>query len=93
MRSKAFSCLAGFSSWRASELYSSIVFWKAASEAESEPRAAGVRRCAAEADDGESDEAAVARGWDCSWARSLRMAVLCLRALLKVVFWNELVRW
>lgn len=63
-----------------------MVFWKAASEAEREPRAEGVRTWAAEGDEADSEEAAVAKGWDCSWARSLRMAVLCLRALLKVVF-------
>lgn len=96
MRSKAFSCLAGFSSCRASELYSSMVFWREASEAEREPRAAGVRALPAEegAPAGEAEaeaSAAVERGCDCSCARSLRIAVLCFRALLKIVFWRGLV--
>lgn len=77
MRSFAFSCFAGLSSCFARELYSSIVRWKAVREALREPRAAGLM---------------IAAGEDSVWgceerlARSLRMEVLCLRAVLKVVF-------
>lgn len=100
MRSLAFSCLAGLSSCLASELYSSMVRWKAVREAESEPRAAGLRIEAGEEEEeeeeglGESVEAAVARGCEERFARSLRIAVLCFRALLKFVFyaWGQLVR-
>ena len=42
MRSLAFSCFAGFSSCRASDVYSSRVREKAVSDAETEPSAAGV---------------------------------------------------
>lgn len=85
MRSLAFSCLAGLSSCLASEWYSSMVFWKAVREALREPRAAGLRMLllglGEEEGVVESEGALLER-----LARSLRMAVLCLRALLKVVF-------
>lgn len=87
MRSFAFSCLAGLSSCFASELYSSMVLWKAVREADREPRAAGLRIEAEDEDGaGESVEAAVARGCEERFARSRRIEVLCFRALLKVVF-------
>lgn len=80
MRSRAFSCLAGLSSCFASELYSSMVRWKAVREALREPSAAGLI-WAADGGAFGSDE-----GWLERLARSLRIEVLCLRAPLKVVF-------
>lgn len=59
-----------------------MVLWKAVREAEREPRAAGLRMEVF----GESVEPAVARDWEERFERSLRIVVLCLRALLKVVF-------
>lgn len=55
-----------------------MVRLKAVSEAEREPRAAGVREV------GSSSCSCEERA-----ARSLRIEVLCLRAELKVVFWRE----
>lgn len=84
MRSRAFSCLAGLSSCLASELYSSMVRWKAVREALRDPSAAGLI-CAA-ADDEGAPFGSEEEGWLERLARSLRIEVLCLRAPLKVVF-------
>lgn len=78
IRSLAFSCLAGLSSCLASELYSSIVRWKAVREALREPSAAGLRSAFGVEDAAVEEEERA--------ERSLRIEVLCLRALLKVVF-------
>lgn len=94
MRSLALSCLAGLSSCLASEWYSSMVFWKAVREALREPRAAGLMMMLLLLllGLGEEEEVVGSEGalfWydgEERLARSLRMAVLCLRALLKVVF-------
>lgn len=82
MRSRAFSCLAGFSSCFARELYSSMVRWKAVREALREPRAAGLIAAAA---GGVGAPFGFEDGLE-RLARSLRIEVLCLRAPLKVVF-------
>lgn len=78
MRSNAFSCLVGLSSCLASALYSSMVRAKEVSEAEREPRAAGV--------------SGVVWSWEEDGVeraeRSLRIVVRCLSAELKVVFWK-----
>lgn len=86
MRSLAFSCFAGLSSCLASEWYSSMVFWKEVRDAETEPSAAGLSAFLGPPA-GDCESVGVVRGCEVSVARSLRMAVLCLRALLKVVFW------
>lgn len=74
MRSNAFSCLVVLSSCFASALYSSMVRWKAVSEAVREPRAAGVGAWLGCCEGEDKVE------------RSLRMVVRCLSAELKVVF-------
>ena len=80
--SYAFSCLIGLSSCLARLLYSSIVLVKAVRLAESEPSAAGVIAF----DGGEEGSLVVYEGL-ASVERSLRIEVLCLRALLKDVFY------
>lgn len=77
-RSKAFSCLAGLSSCFARALYSSSVREKAVRLAEREPMAAGVMV-------GGGEEASLKVGLTRAES-SLRMAVLCLRAVLNAVF-------
>lgn len=90
MRSRAFSCFAGFSSCFARLLYSSIVREKEVRLAEREPSAAGLRApvpgvC--------EDGSGAIRGVEERFARSLRMEVLCLRAELNVVFWVVVSFW
>lgn len=73
--------MAGLSSCLASELYSSMVRWKAVREALRDPSAAGLIWAADGGAFGSDEE-----GWLERLARSLRIEVLCLRAPLKVVF-------
>ncbi len=79
--SYAFSCLVGLSSCLARLLYSSIVLLKAVRLAEREPSAAGVIAFG----EGQEGSLVVYEGL-ASVERSLRIDVLCLRALLKDVF-------